>query len=78
MKRATAFDDNEVDSAMERTNSDSSDDVTRSAAETDPVRPASSPDDNHAGDGSLVYRVAALIGMLILAITGFGLWFYFR
>lgn len=49
-----------------------------SVAETNSAEPQPSPSDAHTGEGSVGYRVAALIGMLILAITALGVWLYFR
>lgn len=56
----------------------SSAEADKPVAETNPAETTHSEDDAHAREGSLVYRVAALIAMLILAITAFGLWLYFR
>lgn len=34
--------------------------------------------DGHAPDGSIRYRVAALIAMLLLALGSLAVWYYFR
>jgi hypothetical protein len=45
-------------------------------------RPASPeearPSNVSAGDGSIAYRVAAMIAMLLLAIAALVVWYYFR
>jgi serine/threonine protein kinase len=78
MKRTGVSGVHRVDSIPERKSSGSSAEADRPAAETNFAETTRAPDDAPARDGSIVYRVAALIAMLILAITAFGLWLYFR
>jgi serine/threonine protein kinase/pimeloyl-ACP methyl ester carboxylesterase len=78
MKRTNVSGVHRVDAVPERKTSGSRAEADRLAAETNPLETTRAPDDDHTREGSLVYRIAALIAMLILAITGFGLWLYFR
>jgi eukaryotic-like serine/threonine-protein kinase len=40
------------------------------------ARPTST--DTHIGEGSIRYRIAALVAMLLLAVATLGIWYYFR
>jgi hypothetical protein len=45
---------------------------------TSPADPRTTSSNTPAGEGSIGYRIAAMIAMLLLALTALGIWFYFR
>jgi hypothetical protein len=40
--------------------------------------PGATSSNHPAGEGSMGYRIAAMIAMLLLALAALGIWFYFR
>jgi hypothetical protein len=49
-----------------------------SSAETSLADPRATSSNAPAGEGSIRYRIAALIAMLFLALAGLVIWFYLR
>lgn len=76
MRRSSAPDISGTDSVANQKFAAKDSDVALSEQATSLTEPRPTASDARAGDGSIRYRVTALIAMLILAIGTLGVWYY--
>jgi hypothetical protein len=65
-----------IDSRGENSADASNQDPAEAASGAD--QPQAAPDNIPAGEGSMRYRIAALIAMLLLAVIALAIWVYLR
>ena len=80
MRRSNAPDIGGTDSVANQKFAAKDSEVASSEQATNLVEPRPTRSDTESGDGSLRYRVAALVAMSLLAIgaLGLGIWSYFH
>jgi hypothetical protein len=80
MRRSNAPNISGTDSVANQQRAAKDSEVASSEQATSLTEPRPTRSDTESGDGSLRYRMAALLAMLLLAIgaLGLGIWFYFH
>lgn len=77
MKRSTASGLGGTDTAVDQQSASKISEVALSEQATSLAEQRPTRSDGHVPDGSVRYRVAALIGMLLLALAALAVWYYF-
>jgi TolB-like protein/Tfp pilus assembly protein PilF len=78
MKRSTGSGVSGTDTAVDQQVASRISEVALSEQATSLAEPRPTRSDAHVPDGSIRYRVAALIGMLLLALAALAVWYYFQ